>query len=98
MGKPDAEPPRPRGKRMGKGALLRSYIAATALIAPFASRLLKARADKGREDPARIAEKLGRPSGWRPPANTRLVWMHAVGLGEVMALRGLISEMHALTP
>ncbi len=97
MGKPDAEPPRPRGKRMGKGALLRSYIAATALIAPFAPRLLKARADKGREDPARIAEKLGRPSGWRP-ANTRLVWMHAVGLGEVMALRGLISEMHALTP
>lgn len=89
--------PRPRGKRLSMGLTLRSYLIAVRLIAPFAPMILRKRALQGREDPTRIPEKLGIPSGWRP-TNDRLVWMHAVGLGEVMALRGLISEMSLLAP
>jgi hypothetical protein len=36
-----------------------------------------------------LAEKLGQASATRPKG--RLVWLHAVGLGEVLALRGLIA-------
>jgi 3-deoxy-D-manno-octulosonic-acid transferase len=79
------------------GFLLRLYLAATSVLAPFAPRLLRKRVEKGREDPIRFQEKLGVTSGWRP-ANTPLVWMHAVGLGEVMALRGLITAMQSIRP
>ncbi|WP_435257997.1 3-deoxy-D-manno-octulosonic acid transferase [Thioclava sp. FR2] len=58
--------------------------------------MLRRRLAKGKEDPARWREKLGLPSLGRP--NGRLVWLHAVGLGEVLALRGLISEMSRLAP
>lgn len=89
--------PRPRGKRLPMGLTLRAYLIAARILAPFAPMILRKRALKGREDTARIPEKLGVPSGWRP-ANERLVWMHAVGLGEVLALRGLIAEMVLLAP
>jgi 3-deoxy-D-manno-octulosonic-acid transferase len=60
------------------------------LIAPFA---LRRRLAHGKEDPARWREKLSETSVPRPEGP--LVWLHAVGLGEVMALRGLILELSA---
>lgn len=72
---------------------LRTYLAAThglALVAPMA---LRRRLARGKEDPARWREKLGEPSAPRPEGP--LVWLHAVGLGEVQALRGLIARMAA---
>ena len=48
------------------------------------------------EDPARYEEKFGVPSLPRPPG--ALVWMHAVGVGELLALPGLVREMHARAP
>lgn len=63
------------------------------LIAPLA---LKRRLKRGKEDPARWREKLAETSVARPEG--RLVWLHAVGLGEVMALRGLILELAARRP
>ena len=74
------------------GALLRAYLAATAWAAPLAQRHLESRLARGKENPDRWREKLGEASHPRPEGP--LVWMHAVGLGEVLALRGLIEEMH----
>jgi 3-deoxy-D-manno-octulosonic-acid transferase len=78
------------------GVLLRLYLAATAWAAPLAAQHLKKRLARGKEHPARWREKLGEASLPRPDGP--LVWMHAVGLGEVLALRGLIEAMQAARP
>ena len=62
----------------------------------LAGPLLKKRMADGKEDPLRFREKLGEPSEARPEG--KLVWLHAVSLGEVMALRGLIAAMHQAEP
>lgn len=76
------------------GPLLAGYLALTAALAPLGVRHLRRRLAKGKEDPARWREKLGVPGAARPDGP--LVWMHAVGLGEVLALRGLIGAMAAV--
>ncbi|MCB2128496.1 MAG: 3-deoxy-D-manno-octulosonic acid transferase [Rhodobacteraceae bacterium] len=78
------------------GWALRLYLAATPLLAPLAPALLRRRLKRGKEDPARMSEKLGQTGARRPSGP--LVWLHAVGLGEVMALRGLIDELAAQAP
>ncbi len=75
------------------GPLLRSYLVASRAIPFIAPRLLKRRLARGKEDPARWREKLGQPSLPRPDGP--LIWLHAVGLGETLALRGLIAAMAA---
>ncbi len=78
------------------GWQLPAYLAvshAFPLAAPF---VLRRRLARGKEDPARYTEKLGHPSATRPPG--RLVWLHAVGLGEVLSLRGLIAALAHLDP
>lgn len=69
---------------------------ATGLIEPIAPIILKLRLKRGKEHPSRWREKLGYPSAPRP--NGPLVWMHGVGVGEVMALRGLILMMREMRP
>jgi 3-deoxy-D-manno-octulosonic-acid transferase len=54
-------------------------------------RALSRRLAKGKELPDRWREKMGLPSLPRPDGP--LIWLHAVGLGEVLALRGLIAAM-----
>lgn len=78
-------------KRVTTGGLLRGWLWAGPLLGVIAPRLLERRLKRGKEDPARMGEKLAQPSATRPAG--RLVWMHAVGLGEVLALRGLIEAM-----
>ncbi|MCB2110485.1 MAG: 3-deoxy-D-manno-octulosonic acid transferase [Defluviimonas sp.] len=78
------------------GPALRAYLLAMRLAAPIAPFLLRRRLARGKEDPQRMGEKLGRATLARPPG--RLVWLHAVGLGEVMALRGLIEAMAQVAP
>lgn len=46
---------------------------------------------KGKEHPTRWTEKLGQTTVARPAG--KLIWLHAVGLGEVLSLRGLIDMM-----
>ena len=74
-------------------AAYRMVSRALPLAAPFA---LRRRLARGKEDPARWREKLGQPSAPRPEGP--LVWLHAVGLGEVLALRGLIAAMAGQRP
>ena len=51
---------------------------------------------RGKEDALRYREKLGHTDIPRPEGP--LVWMHAVGVGELLALPALICEMQHLNP
>ncbi len=66
------------------------------LVPLLAPALLRRRLARGKEDPARMAEKLARPSLPRPAG--RLVWLHAVGLGEVLVLPALAQALRARVP
>ena len=66
------------------------------LVPLLAPAVLRRRLARGKEDPARMAEKLARPSLPRPEG--RLVWLHAVGLGEVMVLPALGQALRARVP
>lgn len=72
------------------------YAAATAIAAPFAPLLLRARARRGKEDAARIPERLGRPTQARPDAP--LVWLHGVSIGEAQSLIPLIEALRTRRP
>ncbi len=67
---------------------MRVYLAARRVLQPVMRAVLRRRLRQGKEDPARVGEKLGQPTQARPAGP--LIWVHAVGLGEVLALRPLI--------
>ena len=71
--------------------LLRAYLWATALIPLIARRHLRRRLARGKEHPTRWPEKLGQPSVARPTGH--LIWINAVGLGEIQSLRGLVKTL-----
>ncbi|WP_411889186.1 3-deoxy-D-manno-octulosonic acid transferase [Yoonia sp. SDW83-1] len=76
---------------MQRGWLLRAYLLASHGFPLIAPRLLRKRLARGKEDPARWREKLGQ--GLAPHPGHPLIWLHAVGLGEVLSLRGLIARL-----
>ena len=78
------------------GPMLRLVLGASAALSPLARPLLTRRLKRGKEDPDRWHEKLGEASVARPDGP--LIWMHGVGLGEAMALRGLIARMSDARP
>jgi 3-deoxy-D-manno-octulosonic-acid transferase len=67
------------------------YGAATRLLEPLAPRLLAARARAGKEQPGRLPERLGRAA--RPRPSGKLVWLHAVSVGESLSLLPLIAAL-----
>jgi len=75
---------------------LRAYHAAAGLGAPLARPLLEARARRGKEDPARLGERLGHASAPRPDGG--LVWLHAVSVGESVSLLPLVGALAAERP
>lgn len=74
-------------------ALLSTWIALTRLASPVGSVIVGARRRRGKEDPARSAERLGYPSAPRPEGS--LVWVHAVSVGEAMAAMPVIDQLIA---
>jgi len=78
------------------GPWLRVYLVASRIIPLVASTVLRRRLSRGKELPERWREKLGEPGLGRP--NGTLIWLHAVGLGETLALRGLIAALAAKAP
>lgn len=72
------------------------YRALTWALAPLAVLVLKNRAARGKEDPGRLNERLGRPTLERPPG--RLIWLHAASVGESMMLLPLIAALKARRP
>ena len=75
---------------------LRAYRAAAELGSPLARPLLEARARRGKEDPARLGERLGHASAPRPDAP--LAWLHAVSVGESISLLPLIDRLASERP
>lgn len=78
------------------GALYRLYAAATALGQPLIHAYAMRRSAREGVAPDRIAERRGIPGVARPDG--RLVWFHAVSVGEALSILGLIEEMAERAP
>lgn len=76
--------------------LLLLYRLVTHLGAPVIAFHLRRRARLGKEDPARLGERLGRPSIARPKGP--IVWFHAASVGETLAALPLIEALLRVKP
>lgn len=81
---------------MNRSLPLALYRAATGLLEPLAPSVLRRRARRGKEDPSRLTERLGRPGTARPPGP--LVWLHGVSVGETTSLLPLVMALRARRP
>jgi 3-deoxy-D-manno-octulosonic-acid transferase len=75
---------------------LAAYRLLTALLEPLAPTALAGRARKGKEDPGRIGERLGRSSTGRPIGE--VVWFHGASVGESMSLLPLVEALGRARP
>ena len=75
---------------------LLAYKLVTGLIEPAAPLVLGARALRGKEERARLNERLGKGGGERPPGP--LVWLHGVSVGEGVSLMPLIERLRSERP
>lgn len=83
--------------RASTGCLeIRAYRVLTRLARPAAPYILRFRERKGKEDPLRLGERLGRASIVRPDGP--VAWVHAASVGETSAVLPLIAELATHRP
>jgi 3-deoxy-D-manno-octulosonic-acid transferase len=76
---------------VSRPASLALYAAAARAVSPLAPAILRGRARRGKEDPARLGERLGVASVARP--NGPLVWLHGASVGEGLSLLPLVARL-----
>jgi 3-deoxy-D-manno-octulosonic-acid transferase len=79
------------GQAAPPGLRLKAYRTITSLARPLAPLVLGLRRRQGKEDPARLPERLGRPGASRPAGP--LAWFHAASVGETLSILPLISAL-----
>ena len=67
------------------------YALATGFAEPLAPVVLRRRAKRGKEDPARIGERMGYAGADRPDGP--LIWLHGVSVGESLSLLPLAEAL-----
>jgi len=70
---------------------LRAYRRVAAAATPLAPLLLARRLRRGKEDPARIAERRGETALERPSGP--LIWAHGASVGEILAVMPLVQSL-----
>ncbi|MEM7056419.1 MAG: 3-deoxy-D-manno-octulosonic acid transferase [Pseudomonadota bacterium] len=76
---------------MRRSSALSAYLMASRLAGPVAWPLLQMRKARGKEDPGRLDERLGRADRQRPEG--RLIWLHGASVGEAKSMLPLIAAL-----
>ena len=72
------------------------YTQLTRSLTPILRLYLWRRVGLGKEDPARLSERFGKPSLLRPDGP--LVWAHAASVGEAISILPLLEALHTRRP
>ena len=85
------------GAQLPPGAKLKLYVQGARLFGAMgAARFLRARESRGKEDSARLPERLGIASVPRPGGE--LIWVHAASVGETVSILPLIEALLGARP